>query len=216
MLDIEYPKLENNSFNNLDLLMNEPKIKINLRGNKKDFFTKAGKILSLILPTEANTSTHDITDTDDVEVLPHETEKLNLTVEKKRDMRLDYFLSSALYEDKGYYSKPTIFANVNEEMSIFREEIFGPVLSIISYKNLDDAIRIANNSEYGLSSFVCGKNKEQLIECARRIRAGQVHVNYKGGGTDAPFGGYKKSGNGREKAEWGLEEFLEVKAIMMD
>ena len=118
--------------------------------------------------------------------------------------------------DKGYYSKPTLFANVNEEMSIFREEIFGPVLCITSYKNLDDAIRIANKSEYGLSSFVCGKDKDQLIECARRIRAGQVHVNYKGGGTDAPFGGYKKSGNGREKAEWGLEEFLEVKAIMMD
>jgi aldehyde dehydrogenase (NAD+) len=118
--------------------------------------------------------------------------------------------------DKGYYSKPTIFANVSEKMSIFKEEIFGPVLCIITYKDIDDAISIANNSSYGLASFVSGKNKEQLIECARKIRAGQVHINYKGGGTDAPFGGYKKSGNGREKAEWGLDEFLEIKAIMMD
>ena len=118
--------------------------------------------------------------------------------------------------ETGYYSRPTLFSDVTEKMSIFREEIFGPVLCIISYKDIDDAISIANNSPYGLASFVSGKNREQLIECARRIRAGQVHINYKGGGTDAPFGGFKKSGNGREKAEWGLEEFLEIKAIMMD
>ena len=118
--------------------------------------------------------------------------------------------------ETGYYSRPTLFSDVTEKMSIFREEIFGPVLCIISYKDIDDAISIANNSPYGLASFVSGKNREQLIECARKIRAGQVHINYKGGGTDAPFGGYKKSGNGREKAEWGLEEFLEVKAIMID
>ncbi|NCX92185.1 MAG: aldehyde dehydrogenase family protein, partial [Rhodobacteraceae bacterium] len=116
--------------------------------------------------------------------------------------------------EKGYYAKPTVFADVKNNMAISKEEIFGPVLSMLTYKNIDDAVAIANDTEYGLAAYVSGEDKETLTSIARRLRAGQIHVNYGSGGADAPFGGYKQSGNGREKAEWGLEEFLEVKAIM--
>ena len=116
--------------------------------------------------------------------------------------------------DKGYYVKPTVFGDVTNNMTIAREEIFGPVLSIITYEGINEAVSIANDTEYGLAAYVAGENKRKLTAIARRLRAGQVHINYGSGGADAPFGGYKKSGNGREKAEWGLEEFLEVKAIM--
>ena len=116
--------------------------------------------------------------------------------------------------EKGYYAKPTVFGNVQNDMAISKEEIFGPVLSMLTYENIDDAVAIANDTEYGLAAYVSGEDKETLTSIARRLRAGQIHVNYGSGGADAPFGGYKQSGNGREKAEWGLEEFLEVKAIM--
>ena len=116
--------------------------------------------------------------------------------------------------ENGYYAKPTVFADVKNDMAISREEIFGPVLSMLTYKNIDDAVALANDTEYGLAAYVSGEDKETLTSIARRLRAGQIHVNYGSGGADAPFGGYKQSGNGREKAEWGLEEFLEVKAIM--
>ena len=116
--------------------------------------------------------------------------------------------------EKGYYAKPTVFGNVENDMAISKEEIFGPVLSMLTYENIDDAVAIANDTEYGLAAYVSGEDKETLTSIARRLRAGQIHVNYGSGGADAPFGGYKQSGNGREKAEWGLEQFLEVKAIM--
>ncbi|NCW07237.1 MAG: aldehyde dehydrogenase family protein [Rhodobacterales bacterium] len=116
--------------------------------------------------------------------------------------------------EKGYYAKPTVFAEVKNNMTIAKEEIFGPVLSMITYENIDDAVAIANDTDYGLAAYVSGEDKVTLTSIARRLRAGQIHVNYGSGGADAPFGGYKQSGNGREKAEWGLEEFLEVKAIM--
>ena len=115
--------------------------------------------------------------------------------------------------DNGYYVKPTVFGDVKNNMTIAKEEIFGPVLSIISYEDVDDAVTIANDTEFGLAAYVSGENKEELTAIARRLRAGQVHINYGSGGANAPFGGFKQSGNGREKAEWGLEEFLEVKAI---
>ena len=116
--------------------------------------------------------------------------------------------------EKGYYTKPTVFGNVTNTMRIAREEIFGPVLSVISYKDDDDAVAIANDTEYGLAAYVTGKDTDHLVAIGRRLRAGQIHLNYGSAGPDAPFGGYKQSGNGREKAEWGLAEFLEVKAIM--
>ena len=112
---------------------------------------------------------------------------------------------------KGYFVKPTVFAEVTSDMSIFREEIFGPVLSISTYDDADEAVTIANDMPTGLPYVSEGFS--QLMHMAS-IRAGQVHLNYTGGGTDAPFGGFKQSGNGREKAEWGLEEFLECKAIL--
>lgn len=115
---------------------------------------------------------------------------------------------------KGYYTKPTVFGHVRNDMRIAQEEIFGPVLSVISYQDEDDAIAIANDTEYGLAAYVSGSDTDQLISIGRRLRAGQIHINYGNAGADAPFGGYKQSGNGREKAEWGLAEFLEIKAIM--
>jgi aldehyde dehydrogenase (NAD+) len=115
---------------------------------------------------------------------------------------------------KGYYVKPTIFGNVSNDMEIAKEEIFGPVLTIIPYESDEEAVSIANDTDYGLAAYISGINREKLMYFARNINAGQIHLNYGSGGSDAPFGGYKQSGNGREKAEWGLDEFLEVKAIM--
>ena len=115
---------------------------------------------------------------------------------------------------KGFYAKPTVFGHVTNDMIIAREEIFGPVLAVLSYDNIEDAISIANDTDYGLAAYVTGQDTEKALELARGLRAGQVSINYGSSGPLAPFGGYKQSGNGREKAEWGLGEFLEVKAIM--
>ncbi len=115
--------------------------------------------------------------------------------------------------NKGYFVKPTIFANVNNAMTIAREEIFGPVLCIIPYENEDDAVRIANDTPYGLSGFVTSGDIERARRIARRIRAGNVHINGARVDFAGCFGGYKQSGNGREWGEAGLEEFLELKAI---
>ncbi len=114
----------------------------------------------------------------------------------------------------GYYVKPTIFAQVNNQMTIAREEVFGPVLAIIPYKDDEDAIAIANDTVYGLSGYVSGTDPVRLQNVASRLRAGNVHVNGAGLDFKAPFGGYKQSGNGREWGELGMEEFLEVKAVM--
>ena len=99
-------------------------------------------------------------------------------------------------------------------MSIFREEIFGPVLSIIAYENQEEVVNMANDTPYGLAAYVSDSDNSELMKYARELRAGQIHLNYTGGGTNAPFGSFKQSGNGREKAEWGFEEFLECKAIL--
>jgi aldehyde dehydrogenase (NAD+) len=115
--------------------------------------------------------------------------------------------------DKGYYVQPTVFANVSNDMTIAREEIFGPVLCIIPYQDDADAIRIANDTEYGLSGYVSGE-PEHAQAVARQLRTGNVHLNGAGPDFSAPFGGYKQSGNGREWGIEGFEEFLEVKAIM--
>jgi aldehyde dehydrogenase (NAD+) len=113
----------------------------------------------------------------------------------------------------GFYVKPTVFAPVHNDMTIAREEIFGPVLVIIGYDNEDDAVAIANDTDYGLAAYVSSTEMERAKIVARRLRAGQVAINYIGGTSDTPFGGYKQSGNGREKGKWGLAEFLELKAI---
>tara|TARA_X000000368_G_scaffold35474_1_gene25945 strand:- start:677 stop:1135 length:459 start_codon:yes stop_codon:yes gene_type:complete len=115
--------------------------------------------------------------------------------------------------DSGYYLKPTVFADVSSEMTIFREEIFGPVLSITTYDSEEEAIVLANNSEYGLSGGVWSGNEERALQFARKMRTGQVSINGGAFNISAPFGGYKLSGNGRELGVQGLEEFLEVKAI---
>ncbi|MEC7606312.1 MAG: aldehyde dehydrogenase family protein [Pseudomonadota bacterium] len=115
--------------------------------------------------------------------------------------------------DKGYYVQPTVFANVTNDMTIAREEIFGPVLSIIAYQDEEDAVRIANDTDYGLSGYVSGEaSHAQAV--ALKLRTGNVHINGAGPDFAAPFGGYKQSGNGREWGIEGFEEFLETKAIM--
>ena len=113
----------------------------------------------------------------------------------------------------GYYVKPTVFADVNNDMTIAREEIFGPVIAILGYDDEEQAIEIANDTVYGLAGYVSSGNMEHATAVARRIRAGQVAINYTAGTAETPFGGYKQSGNGREKGRWGLLEFLELKAI---
>jgi len=114
----------------------------------------------------------------------------------------------------GYFVRPTVFRDVNNDMTIAREEIFGPVLCMLPYSTIDEAVRIANDSDYGLSGYVWGGSTEEAMQVARRLRTGMVHLN--GAPTDvlAPFGGYKQSGNGREWGIHGLEDFLEVKAVM--
>jgi len=115
--------------------------------------------------------------------------------------------------DAGYYVKPTVFANVDNSMSIARDEIFGPVLSIIGYDSEEDAIRIANDSDYGLSGGVWSSDNDRALAVAKQLRTGEVDMNGSFLNTDAPFGGYKKSGNGRELGRFGLSEFVEAKQI---
>ena len=116
--------------------------------------------------------------------------------------------------ERGYYVRPTVFANVRNDMSIAREEIFGPVLSILPYEDEEDAIRIANDTPYGLAGYVSSGNLDRARRVASRIRAGQISVNGAPPDFSAPFGGYKQSGNGREWGEFGFGEFLETKAVV--
>ncbi len=115
---------------------------------------------------------------------------------------------------KGYYVKPTVFTNVGNGMTIAREEIFGPVLSIIGYTDEADAVRIANDSDLGLAAYVQSADVERAKRVARQLRAGMVHINGASGDPKAPFGGYKQSGNGREWGRFGFDEYLETKAVM--
>jgi aldehyde dehydrogenase (NAD+) len=115
--------------------------------------------------------------------------------------------------DKGYYVKPTVFANVTNDMTIAREEIFGPVLSIIPYDDEDEAIRIANDTPYGLSGYVSCADLDKARGLASRMRTGMVHINGAWLDSAAPFGGYKQSGNGREWGHHGIDEFLELKSV---
>ena len=115
---------------------------------------------------------------------------------------------------RGYYVRPTVFANVRNDMTIAREEIFGPVLSILPYDDEEQAIRIANDTPYGLSGYVQSGDPAHALRVASRLRTGNVHINGARADFSAPFGGYKQSGNGREWGDYGFEEFLEVKAIM--
>ena len=116
--------------------------------------------------------------------------------------------------NQGYYVRPTVFSHVTNDMTIAREEIFGPVLSLIGYEDDEDAVRIANDTVYGLSGYISSGDPERAKAIARRIRSGNVHLNGAPVDNKAPFGGYKQSGNGREWGSHGFEEFLEVKAIM--
>jgi len=114
----------------------------------------------------------------------------------------------------GYFVKPTVFSHVTNDMSIAQEEIFGPVLSLIGYTDDDDAVRIANDTVYGLSGYISAGDPERAREVARRIRTGNIHLNGAPVDQQSPFGGYKQSGNGREWGRYGFEEFLEVKSIL--
>ncbi len=114
----------------------------------------------------------------------------------------------------GFFARPTVFSEVTPEMRVAQEEIFGPVLVIQPYEDEEDAIRIANATVYGLSSHVQSADQEAARRVAKRIRAGQVHINYPAWSGFAPFGGYRQSGNGREYGRFAIEEFLETKAIL--
>jgi len=114
--------------------------------------------------------------------------------------------------NQGYFVRPTIFTDVNNDMTIAREEVFGPVLAMIPFDTEEDAIKIANDTPYGLSAYLHSENPERAARVARRLRAGMVSINGAQRPGGSPFGGYKQSGNGREGGLWGLEDFLELKA----
>lgn len=116
--------------------------------------------------------------------------------------------------NRGYYVRPTVFGNVTRDMTIAREEVFGPVLAIMPYDSEEQAIDIANDTVYGLAAYVQSKDINHARKVARQLRAGQVNLNYPDWDTHAPFGGYKQSGNGREYADWAIHDFLEVKGIV--
>ena len=115
--------------------------------------------------------------------------------------------------NRGYYTRPTVFADVSNDMTIAREEIFGPVLSIIPFETEEEAIGIANDTDYGLTNYVQTEDGEKRNRVTRRLRSGMVENNGKSRGAGSPFGGMKASGNGREGGVWGLEDFMEVKAV---
>ncbi len=116
--------------------------------------------------------------------------------------------------NRGYYIRPTIFGNVSNDMTIAREEIFGPVLSILPYKDEEEAVAIANDTVYGLAAYIQSENLPHARKVAARMRAGSVYLNYPDWDTFAPFGGYKQSGNGREYADWAIHDFLEIKGVV--
>ncbi len=115
--------------------------------------------------------------------------------------------------NRGYFVRPTVFADVTPDMRISREEIFGPVIALLPYDNLDQAVELANDTVYGLAAYVQAKDLEKARKVASKLRAGNVYINYPAWDAGLPFGGYKQSGNGREYAEYGLEDFLEIKGI---
>jgi aldehyde dehydrogenase (NAD+) len=115
--------------------------------------------------------------------------------------------------NRGYYVKPTVFADVTNDMTIAREEVFGPVLSIIPFETEEEAIAIANDTVYGLTNYIQTDDDDQRRRVARRMRSGMVETNGQGFAMGSPFGGYKQSGNGREGGIFGIEEFLEIKAV---
>jgi aldehyde dehydrogenase (NAD+) len=115
--------------------------------------------------------------------------------------------------NKGFYVRPTVFADVTNDMTIAREEIFGPVIAILGAKDEADAVKIANDTPYGLAGYVSAGSVERARDVGRKLRAGNVNLNGVPNERSAPFGGYKQSGNGREWGKYGLEEYLEVKAI---
>ena len=110
--------------------------------------------------------------------------------------------------------KPTVFANVTNDMTVAKEEIFGPVVSILGYDTVDQAVQIGNDTEYGLAAYISGTDRAKINAVASQLRAGQVSINGGGGDMTAPFGGYKMSGNGREWGDHGFTEYLEVKAML--
>ena len=115
--------------------------------------------------------------------------------------------------NKGYFIKPTIFTDVTNDMRIAKEEIFGPVLSIIPFETEEEAIKIVNETEYGLGNYLQTEDKEKAKRVSRKLNAGIIYVNGIGPDAGTPFGGFKQSGNGREGGVWGLEEYLEVKTV---
>jgi aldehyde dehydrogenase (NAD+) len=117
--------------------------------------------------------------------------------------------------DRGYFVRPTVFSGVKTEMTIAQEEIFGPVLSILPYEGEDDAVRIANDSVYGLAGGVWSADQDRAIGVARRIRTGQIEINGGAFNPLAPFGGYKQSGHGRENGRYAIEELLQVKSLQL-
>lgn len=135
-------------------------------------------------------------------------------IEKGKAEGAELLIGGNAIEGTGYFVEPTVFVNVTNDMTIAQEEIFGPVLSVIKYKTVEEAIEIANDTPFGLSGAVTGPDRDEAIKVAKKIRTGNIFVNQGARTPRAPFGGYKESGLGRENGLYGVEDYLEIKAIM--
>ena len=135
-------------------------------------------------------------------------------IQKGIDEGAELFLGGQDIDHSGFYVQPTVFTQVDNQMTIAQEEIFGPVLCVLTYKDEDEALAIANDSAYGLSGYVVGP-QEKAVAMAEQLRTGNVFVNHASGSSRAPFGGYKESGLGREKGPYGIADYLEIKTLFV-
>lgn len=142
-------------------------------------------------------------------------DKVKHYIELGKNSQASLVTKERILPEKGYFVQPTVFGEVTQDMPIAQDEIFGPVLCVMIYNTLDEAISIANNTEYGLCAYVFAKNEQAALPVAERLRVGMVHINGAIAQLDAPFGGYKMSGNGRERGEIGFDEFLEYKSVFL-
>ena len=199
-------------FNNAGQSCNAPTRMLVARAHYDEAVATAKQVASMMAPNKASLSGRHIGPV----VSQLQYDKIQALIEKGIEEGAELIAGGTGKPEgleDGYFVKPTVFAGVHNEMNIAREEIFGPVLSIIPFDSEEEAIAIANDTDYGLTNYIQSSSPERIRRVTRQLRSGMVEVNGKGRGRMSPFGGMKASGNGREGGKWGIEDFMEVKAV---